>query len=181
MTVGAPPNGHLILVGLPGAGKTTVGQLVSARLGVPFLDFDQEISRRSGLSVADYFARFGEATFRAAEVALTRELQQAPRTVLAPGGGWITNAGVVDLLCPPGRLIHLAISVEAAWHRLSTSRVTRPLLQTEDPVGRLRVLEAERRPLYARADWTIDVEHVERHALADMLVSLARNAGSGVG
>jgi len=87
MTVGEPPDGHLILVGLPGAGKTTVGQLVAARLGVPFLDFDQEISRRSGLSVADYFARFGEATFRAAEVALTRELQQAPRTVLAPNGG----------------------------------------------------------------------------------------------
>ncbi len=181
MTAGARLEGHLILVGLPGAGKSTIGRLVAARIGHPFLDFDEEISRRSGLTVADYFARHGEADFRATEVALTRELRDVPPMVLAPGGGWITNPEVVDLLRPPGRLVHLALSAEAAWQRLSRSPMARPLLQTEDPLARLRALEASRGPLYTRADWSINVEHVERHVLAEMVVSLARNGVPGVG
>ena len=181
MTGEAPRAGHLILVGLPGAGKSTIGRLAASKLGIPFLDFDQEISRRSGLSIADHFARHGEAAFRAAEVSLTRELQGASPRVLAPGGGWITNPEVVDLLRPPGRLLHLAISAEGAWQRLSTSRVARPLLQGEDPLARLRALEATRGALYARADWIIDVENVDRQALVKKVVSLARNGGSGVG
>lgn len=181
MTVAEPLAGHLVLVGLPGAGKSTIGRLAAARLGWGFLDFDQEISRRSGLPVATYFAQHGEAAFREAEVALTRELRERPPMVLAPGGGWITNPGVVELLRPPGRLLHLAISVEGAWRRLAASRVARPLLQTEDPEARLRALEATRRPLYEQADWVINVEHIEKQALAEMAVSLARDGASGVG
>ena len=79
-------DGHLVLVGLPGSGKSTVGRAVAKRLSRPFLDFDAELERRAGISVARIFAERGEAAFRGLEYSLTQELAAAPPMVLAPGG-----------------------------------------------------------------------------------------------
>lgn len=173
MSVGAQFDGHLILVGLPGSGKSTVGRAVAGKLNRPFLDFDTEIERRAGRSIARIFAESGEPAFRKMEVGLTRELAAAPPMVLAPGGGWVTNAGVMELLRPPGRIVHLRVSPAEAVRRLSRARIVRPLLQGADPAGTVEALWKARAALYAGADVEINVELVESHTVIKELVALA--------
>ena len=173
--------GHLVLVGLPGAGKSTIGRAVARALGRPFLDFDLEIEQRAGKKVSRIFAEDGEQVFRARERALTRELTAAPPMVLAPGGGWITNEGVIEMIRPTGRIVYLQISPSAALRRLQRSRVVRPLLKVEDPDAAISRLWQERRALYERADLTIDVEVVDSQQVVERVVALARNLTSGLG
>ena len=174
-------SGHLVLVGLPGAGKSTVGRAVARKLRRPFLDFDVELEKREGKSVARLFAERGEAAFRTLEVALTRELVDAEPSVLAPGGGWITNPGMVELLRPPGCFIHLRVSPAGALKRLGSARVSRPLLMESDPATVLDRLWAARAGLYASADGEIDTEVVDFQRVADKVVLLARSLDAGLG
>lgn len=165
--------GHVILVGLPGAGKTTAGRAAARLLGRPFLDFDQEIERREGLSVAELFALRGEAAFRALERALTEELASGPPMVLAPGGGWVTNPDVVALLRPPGRIIHLRVPPAVALARLGARAATRPLLRVPDPEAALAQLYERRRGLYEAADAVVDVELLTPQQVAARVAELA--------
>src|SRR5690348_2351367 len=98
---------HLVLIGLPGCGKSTVGRVVAERLGRSFLDFDLEIERREGKSIADIFGEKGEGHFRELERQLTEELRLMGNMILAPGGGWVVNPEVIRLLRPPSRLVYL--------------------------------------------------------------------------
>jgi shikimate kinase len=174
-------DGHLVLVGLPGAGKSTAGRAAAKRLGRPFLDFDLEIERRTGISVARYFAAYGEPAFRALEVELTRELAAAPPMVLAPGGGWVTNEGVMALLRPPGRIIHLRVSPDEAMRRIARSRVVRPLLRQADPAATMRALWEARAGLYHLADVELDVETLGSQQLTDYLAALAHEGTPEIG
>ena len=174
-------DGHLVLVGLPGSGKSTVGRAVAKRLSRPFLDFDAEIERREGMSVARLFAERGESAFRKLEYELTRELAAAPPMVLAPGGGWVTNPDVMPLFRPPGRIIHLQISPAEALRRLSRSRVVRPLLAQADPAVAMQSLWERRSGLYAQADAVVNVEGIDSQRLIDSVVALAHDGTWGIG
>lgn len=174
-------DGHLVLVGLPGSGKSTVGRAVARLVNRPFLDFDQEIVRRTGMSISAIFETQGEAAFRAAEVALTRELTSASPMILAPGGGWITNAGVVDLLRPPALLVYLRLSVAESLRRLRRSRNIRPLLASANPAARLQQLMDQRAPLYKRADVVIDTETFDSQQLVEFVATLARDGRLALG
>lgn len=174
-------DGHVVLVGLPGAGKSTIGRVVAKRLGRPFLDFDVEIERRTGRSVQRFFAEQGEPAFRSLEISVTQELAAAPPMVLAPGGGWVTNAGVMELLRPPGRIIHLRVSPEEAMRRITRSRIVRPLLQHADPQARMRTLWETRSALYNRADLVVDVELLTSQQVTDSIVALAHEATPEIG
>jgi shikimate kinase len=165
--------GHLILVGLPGAGKTTVGRAVAEKLGRPFLDFDEEIERRKGVRVADIFGRRGESYFRSLERALTEELVAAPAMVLAPGGGWITVPGVVALLRPPGRIIHLRVRPETAIVRLGKNMADRPLLRVPDPLAALQHLLERREPYYRCADAVLDVDLLDVQQVTEIVARVA--------
>ena len=170
----APPSPpHLILVGLPGAGKTTVGRRVAERLERPFLDFDREIARREGASVARIFAERGEGYFRAAERRLTEELRGSAGMVLAPGGGWAATPGNVALLRPPGRIIYLRADPETVLRRLRRSRNRRPLLAGPDPLGTLHRLLADREEFYRQADCVVDTEVMDLQRLIDAVAELA--------
>ena len=179
--IGPQFDGHIVLVGLPGAGKSTIAKSVAERLGRPFLDFDTEIERREGLSVARIFAERGESAFRAMEVALTRELVAAPPMVLAPGGGWVTNPGVVELLRPPARIVHLRVSPAEAVRRLSRARIIRPLLRGTDPLSAMQALWDRRAGLYSSADLEIDVELVDNQRVINAVVALACDLTPGLG
>ena len=170
-----PEDGHLVLIGLPGAGKSTIGKHLARELGRPFLDFDAEIERRTGMTVARLFVEQGEPAFRAREVALTRELLAAPPMVLAPGGGWVNNPEVISLVRPPGRIIHLKISPEGALKRLSRARVVRPLLRSEDPAAVMQGLWRNRAGLYAQADLELDVEVIDSQQVVQDIIALARH------
>lgn len=177
----APPGAHFVLVGLPGAGKSTVGASLSHRLRWPFLDFDLEIERRAGKSVGDIFADEGEAAFRAHEMDLTRELVGKRPMVLSPGGGWIVNEGALTLLRPPSRIIHLRVSPDYALKRVQRSRTFRPLLATPDPHAAMQRLWDTRGPLYSQADFVIDAEDLDIKRVTDIVVELAARDASGLG
>ena len=166
----SPP--HLILVGLPGVRKTSIGRAVARRLGRQFLDFDEEIERRSGMSVREIFRLKGEEHFREQELALTRELSTTSGMVLSPGGGWITQHGSVELLRSTGRIIYLRASPESVARRLRRVE-TRPLLAGRDPVVALGELYAKRRALYETADVILDTERLARQQLIAKVVELA--------
>ncbi|MGQ0540198.1 MAG: shikimate kinase [Gemmatimonadaceae bacterium] len=153
---------HIVLVGLPGSGKTSVGRALATHLRLPFHDFDEEIERFTGVSIAEFFRSHGEAAFRRREFQLSQELAANPHTiVVAPGGGWMTQPAAVALVRPRAVLVYLRVSPEAAGGRLAGSTGQRPLLAGPDPLGALRRLDAERRPLYETADITVDAEDVD--------------------
>jgi shikimate kinase len=174
--VGKP---HLILVGLPGSGKTAVGEALAERLNRSFLDFDREIERRESASIAEIFGVRGEPYFRQHELELTLELRQCGNMIVAPGGGWITNKGVVDIVRPPARLVYLRVKPETALKRLGGQSAGRPLLSRPDPLGELRRLLVERETLYAQADHEISVEVLDLKRVVDKLAELASTIKAG--
>jgi shikimate kinase len=164
---------HLVLVGLPGAGKTTVGQQVAAMIGCPFMDLDHEIQRRQGRTIAQIFAAQGEPAFRQLETALTRELATHAPMVIAPGGGWAADPHNVALLRPPARLVHLLVSPETALKRMGADTAVRPLLSGADPLDQLRQLARRRLDSYAAADWVVNTEHHDLHGVIAQVAGLA--------
>ncbi len=160
---------NVILVGLPGCGKTTIGRAAAKLLRWPHVDFDTEIEHRAHASVQQIFERYGEAHFRSLEQALTREMVGCSRTMMSAGGGWITNAESVALLRPTSRIIYLRATPSRLVARLATARVRRPLLAVPDPLGTLEHLYEKRRALYEQADHVLDTEVVERKELIEQV------------
>ena len=171
----APPvaEPHVILVGLPGVGKSSAARRAARKLLRPFLDFDREIEAREGMTVERIFAERGEAAFRACELALTRELAARGGMVLAPGGGWVTSAEAVALLRPPAMMIYLRMRPEIALSRLRQAKRPRPLVQTADPLATMRRLLAERETAYLAADHVLDVASMTPTSLVAEIVRLA--------
>jgi shikimate kinase len=164
-----PRGFHLVLVGLPGAGKSTIGRAVAQRLGRRFLDFDEEIELREGRSVYDVFAADGEEYFRRCERQLTDDVREAEPMVLAPGGGWASYPDNVRRLRPPARLAYLRVSPEEAVRRIGPDVSLRPLLRGRNPVSAMARLYAERDRYYMEADLYIDTEAVDMQQLTEML------------
>ena len=164
---------HIVLVGLPGAGKSAVGALLGEALGRPVLDFDVEIARRQGTSVPEIFARRGEDYFRELERALTEELRDTGNMILAPGGGWAARADTVALLRPPARLVYLRVTPATAVRRMGAGVSVRPLLRHPDPVGELGRLLTTRRSAYESADLVLDVEALAPQEVTDRIAAWA--------
>jgi len=165
-----------VLVGLPGAGKSTVGKAVAERLGRTFLDFDLEIERRQGKTIAEIFGEKGEGHFRELELALTEELRLMGNMILAPGGGWVSNPEVVRLIRPPAQLVYLRLRPETALVRLGSERSTRPLLMRPDPLGELRRLFTARKAAYESADHVIEAELLDVEEVIKRVSALALGA-----
>ncbi len=172
---------HILLVGLPGAGKSTLAPLLAERLGITFVDLDQEIARATGRSVAEIFALDGEAIFRRLEREATERLVTSPSSVVSPGGGWITQPDVVALVRPPGRIIHLRVSPPVALARMGQSVSQRPLLSRPDPLAALEAIWAARGKSYATADAVLDTETLSLQELVSQSAALASAWGVGVG
>lgn len=171
----------MVLVGLPGAGKSTVGRLVAERLRCPFIDFDAVIAEREGRTVPAIFADSGEAEFRRLEAALTAELAARPPMVMAPGGGWMAQPDNRRLLGATARVIHLRVGSETALARLGEAVTSRPLLTRGDPAEALERLSRERMPFYYRADAEVNTEGIEIQEVTAEVLALATRWGWPVG
>lgn len=166
---------HLVLVGIPGAGKTTVARDLAARLQWPFVDLDEEIAARECMSVRDIFATRGEAHFRSLERAATERLAAAEiPAVVAPGGGWITVPGLVELVRPPSRLVWLRVSPERALERLGEGVEARPLLSGPEPLAALTAILTAREAFYLQANHTVSVEMMTPLDAVEAILALAR-------
>ena len=139
--------GNIFLVGMPGAGKTTVGRTLAKRLNMTFLDSDKELTTRTGVSIAMIFEIEGEAGFRARESTLLTELVLRDGLVLATGGGTVLLEHNRRLLKAHATVIYLHATLDALWQRTRHDH-SRPLLQTDNPRATLESLLQARDPLY---------------------------------
>ncbi|MDA0654261.1 MAG: shikimate kinase [Proteobacteria bacterium] len=152
----APPR-TVVLVGMMGAGKTSIGRRLAARLGVPFVDADAEIEQAAGSSIADIFERHGEEAFRDGERRVIARLLDGPVHVMATGGGAFLDEGTRELIRSRAISVWLRASLDTLAARLEKSRTPRPLLDKE---GDLRTALArlidERYPVYQKAQITVE-------------------------
>jgi len=164
----------IVLVGMMGVGKSSVGRRLAARLAIPFVDADTEIEKAAGMSIADIFDRHGEAYFRSGEARVIARLLEGGPQVLATGGGAFMNADTRALVKVKGVSIWLQAESDVLARRISKRRNERPLLQTADPAETLRQLLIEREPTYAQADLTVQSREVAHDAIvADIISALA--------
>jgi shikimate kinase len=147
-----------------------VGPLLAAALGRSFLDFDAEITRRSGMTVPEIFGQRGEEHFRGLEHELTAALLEHGDMVLAPGGGWISRPDTVALLCPPSRLVYLKVSPAVAVSRMGAAAAGRPLLNRPDPRGELERLLSSRQEAYERAGLVVNVDRLDPERVTQRIV-----------
>lgn len=145
----------VVLVGMMGAGKTAVGTQLARLLGVPFLDSDDEIVKAANRTIAEIFERDGEEFFRAKESqVLSRLLRDAP-CILSTGGGAFLAPANRAMIAEQGISVWLRADLDLLWQRVR-HKATRPLLRTANPRETLRSLHAQRTPIYAEADLTVD-------------------------
>ena len=149
-----PPK-TIVMVGLMGAGKSSVGRRVASRLGLPFYDADTEIEAAAGCSISDLFARYGEPAFRAGERRVMHRLLAGPRAVIATGGGAFIDAETRALIAEQAISVWLRADLNLLTKRVS-GRDHRPLLKGGDPRAILSGLMEQRHPIYAEADVAVD-------------------------
>jgi shikimate kinase len=174
----------IILIGLPGSGKSTVGRQLARRLSTHFVDSDQLIEQRLGCSIREYFEREGEGAFRDVEQEILQEILSADTAspgqlqVLSTGGGSVLREANRLLLRGSGRVVYLRATPEDLYRRLRHDR-NRPLLQGVDPMQRLRDLYIQRDPLYRETShFQIETGRPSVPALVNMIVMQMELTGS---
>lgn len=172
---------NIFLVGLMGAGKTSVGRMLAKRMNKAFYDADAEIERTTGVKIPVIFDIEGESGFRAREEKIIEKLTALHDIVLATGGGAVLSAATRARLKQHGRVIYLRAAPEDLWRRTRRDR-NRPLLQTANPLAKLKELHAQRDPLYSEvADLVVDtgaqsVGNLTTH-IQQLLTGLEQGAG----
>ena len=165
---------HLVLIGLPGSGKSTVGKMVAERLHANYVDIDTILIRKEGKPITMIFAEKGEQAFREME---RKEVEAAlayePAAVIVPGGGWAAQPGQLAAARAHGYFVYLKARAEIAAGRAEPSG-TRPVLMGGDPVDQMRTLFKERDSYYAKADATVLTEAKPAEKVADEVVRLAQ-------
>lgn len=160
----------IILIGLMGAGKSSIGKRLATRMDIPFSDADQEIERAAGKTIMDIFAEDGEQFFRNGECRVIARLLEGGTKVLATGGGAFMNAETRERVAAKGVSVWLKANLDLLMQRVSR-RDNRPLLKNGDARAVMEKLIAERYPVYALADITIDSRDVAHEAIVDEIIA----------
>lgn len=166
----------IVLIGMMGAGKTSIGQRLARALGWPFRDADREIEMAAGTTIPNIFAEIGEAAFRQSERQVISRLLAGERQVLALGGGAFMNPETRALVRERGISIWLRAGLDELVRR-TARRSDRPLLQGHDPRARITALLEERGPVYALADLVVDTDHGSMRSVVTTIIErLAQHA-----
>jgi shikimate kinase len=164
---------HIVLVGLPGSGKSTVGRLVAEKLSAPLIDIDGLLVREMGMPVAQIFGMVGEVRFRQMERDAVNAAQGGAPGVIVPGGGWAAQPGQLEAAKGASLVIYLRCQPHTAVKRSEQGEV-RPLLGGLDPAQRMRALLREREPFYLAADHQVPADSTGAEGVAGEVVELAR-------
>jgi len=159
-----------VLVGMMGAGKSSIGRRLSTRLSVGFVDADDAIEEAAGMTIPEIFATHGEPYFRSGEARVIARLLENGPQVLATGGGAFMSPDTRDLIRARGISVWLRASADVLARRIRR-RTDRPLLKTEDPVATLRALIDKRYPVYAGADVTVESRDVAHEIIVEEIVA----------
>ena len=176
--------GNVFLIGFMGSGKTTIGRLLAQEMGWDFIDLDEMIERREGMSIENIFDTHGEVYFRRVEMSLLKEIVSKSRTVIALGGGTPTQDATWPLLRRNGVVVYLRCRVDELYRRLQDDN-NRPLLRRVPPACRATALEQRlqrieellilREPFYRRADFVVDsTSHQRPKDLAETVCAMVR-------
>jgi shikimate kinase len=169
----------IVLIGMMGAGKSSVGRRLAARLGIPFVDADAKIEEAAQMTIPEIFETYGEAEFRSAEARVIARLLDSGPQVLATGGGAFLHPETRAAVRQKGISFWLNAELEVLMRRVKR-RSDRPLLKTDDPGATLKRLMEERRPIYSEADVTIHSRDVPHEKMVDEIVAaLGRHLGAG--
>jgi Shikimate kinase len=167
----------LVLIGMMGAGKSSIGRKLAQRLNLPFVDADTEIERAAGMSISDIFAKHGEPYFRAGEARVIARLLDGGPQVLATGGGAFMNPQSREAIRAKGVSIWLKAEHDVLMKRIKR-RNDRPMLKTDDPAETLRGLMRERDPIYAEADVMVHSRDVPHEVIvAEIIAAVAPRLG----
>ncbi len=159
----------IVLIGMMGSGKSSVGRRLAVKIGIPFVDADAEIEKAAGMSISDIFAERGEAEFRSGEVRVIRRLLQSGPQVLSTGGGAFMDPDTRAAIAANGISIWLNAEFDVLMKRIRR-RHDRPLLKTPDPAATVRKLMAERDPIYALADVIVESREEPHEKIVDDIV-----------
>lgn len=175
----APRSDRIALIGLRGAGKTTLGTALAARLAVPFVELDREIERASGMELAEIFATRGQSGFRRLEHdCLERVVAAHPRAVIATGGSLVTEARTYDLLLSSCFVVWLRCAPESHMSRVAAQGDLRPMAQSPEAMDDLKAILESRAALYAKADAELDTSGLaEPAALAGLVALVPESVG----
>jgi shikimate kinase len=161
----------IVLIGMMGAGKSSVGRCLAQRIGLPHVDSDELVATRFGISIGGIFSQWGEEKFREAETESLRDLGASDAAIIVTGGGVVLRAENVDLLKQLGTIVWLDADEETLFERASRCG-GRPLLQTENPRKTFSKLLKTRQPLYEEAaDLRVDTSSLTPDEIADKILS----------
>ena len=168
----------LVLVGLMGAGKSVIGRLSAARLGLPFIDSDHEIERVSRMTISELFELYGEQEFRALEARVIARLMSSGPQVLSTGGGAFVDPKTRALIKREAVSLWLKADLDVLWERVR-KRDSRPLLRTADPKETLRSLMERRYPIYELADIAVQSRDVRKEVVVGEVIEALARFGAG--
>jgi shikimate kinase len=167
---------HIVLVGLPGSGKSTVGRLLAEALGADVIDIDNLLVREMGKPVSQIFGMLGEAGFRQMEREAVKTAQAREPCIIVPGGGWAAQPGQLEETRGQSLVIYLKCRPDTAIKRSEQGEV-RPLLTGADPLQLMRSLLEEREPFYLKADQQVSGDNPSVEVVVREVVELARRHG----
>ncbi len=164
---------NVYLTGFMGTGKTTLGEILSRKLGREFVEMDRVIEAREGKKITDIFAERGERYFRNREQEFLKELAAKTDLVVSCGGGLICHPGNLTLLKASGRIFSLKASSSTIYERIK-KYTHRPLLNVVDPLKRIEELLVKREPYYQQADYAINTEQISPQEAADKIIAILK-------